>query len=105
MELIRGLHNLRPRHHGCVATIGAFDGVHLGHQAVIRHLLEKSVELALPSLIIVFEPLPREYFSPLKAPALSQTFSLPAIYGGKLLQYNVHTNQYPDPEDEPPDWP
>ena len=71
MELIRGLHNLRPRHHGCVATIGAFDGVHRGHQAVIRHLLEKSVELNLPSLIIVFEPLPREYFAPLQAPARS----------------------------------
>ena len=74
MELIRGLHNLRPRHHGCVATIGAFDGVHLGHQVVIRHLLEKSVELALPSLIIVFEPLPREYFSPLQAPARIMSF-------------------------------
>ena len=74
MELIRGLHNLRPRHRGCVATIGAFDGVHLGHQAVIRHLLEKSVELDLPSLIIVFEPLPREYFSPLKAPARIMSF-------------------------------
>ena len=34
MELIRGLHNLKPKHHGCVATIGNFDGVHLGHQAV-----------------------------------------------------------------------
>jgi riboflavin kinase/FMN adenylyltransferase len=74
MELIRGLHNLRARHHGCVATIGAFDGVHLGHQAVIRHLLEKSVELALPSLIIVFEPLPREYFSPIQAPARIMSF-------------------------------
>jgi len=74
MELIRGLHNLRPRHHGCVATIGAFDGVHLGHQAVIRHLLEQSSELALPSLIIVFEPLPREYFSPLQAPARIMSF-------------------------------
>ena len=74
MELIRGLHNLRPRHHGCVATIGAFDGVHLGHQAVIRHLLDKAVELELPSLIIVFEPLPREYFSPLKAPARIMSF-------------------------------
>ena len=74
MELIRGLHNLRPRHHGCVATIGAFDGVHLGHQAVIRHLLEKSVELALPSLMIVFEPLPREYFSPIQAPARIMSF-------------------------------
>ena len=74
MELIRGLHNLRPRHHGCVATIGAFDGVHLGHQAVIRHLLEKSAEWELPSLIIVFEPLPREYFAPLKAPARIMSF-------------------------------
>lgn len=74
MELIRGLHNLRSRHHGCVATIGAFDGVHLGHQAVIRQLLERSVALELPSLMIVFEPLPREYFSPLKAPARIMSF-------------------------------
>jgi riboflavin kinase/FMN adenylyltransferase len=74
MELIRGLHNMRPRHRGCVVTIGAFDGVHLGHQAVIRHLLDKAVELAVPSTIIVFEPLPREYFSPVKAPARIMSF-------------------------------
>ena len=74
MELIRGLHNMRPRHRGCVVTIGAFDGVHLGHQAVIGHLLEKSAELAVPSAIIVFEPLPREYFSPIKAPARIMSF-------------------------------
>ena len=74
MELIRGLHNLRPRHHGCVATIGAFDGVHLGHQAVIRHLLDKSTEYGLPSLIMVFEPLPREYFAPVQAPARIMSF-------------------------------
>lgn len=74
MELIRGLHNLRSRHHGCVATIGAFDGVHLGHQAVIRHLLEKATELDLPSVIIVFEPLPREYFAPVEAPARIMSF-------------------------------
>lgn len=74
MELIRGLHNMRPRHRGCVVTIGAFDGVHLGHQAVIRHLLEKSAEFGLPSTIIVFEPLPREYFSPIKAPARIMSF-------------------------------
>lgn len=74
MELIRGLHNMRPRHRGCVVTIGAFDGVHLGHQAVIRHLLEKAAEFGLPSTIIVFEPLPREYFSPLKAPARIMSF-------------------------------
>jgi len=74
MELIRGLHNMRPRHRGCVLTIGAFDGVHLGHQAVIMHLLDKSRELGVPSLVIVFEPLPREYFSPLEAPARIMSF-------------------------------
>ena len=74
MELIRGLHNLRPGHRGCVATIGAFDGVHFGHQAVIRQLLQKSTALALPSIVIVFEPLPREYFSPLNAPARLSSF-------------------------------
>lgn len=74
MELIRGLHNLRPRHRGCVVTIGAFDGVHLGHQAVIGHLLEKSRELGVPSVVIVFEPLPREYFSPIEAPARIMSF-------------------------------
>ena len=74
MELIRGLHNLRPAHRGCVATIGAFDGVHIGHQAVIGHLLEKSAELDLPAAIIVFEPLPREYFSPVQAPARIMSF-------------------------------
>ena len=74
MELIRGLHNLRPRHRGCVATIGAFDGVHRGHQAEIRHLLEKSRELSLPAAVIVFEPLPREYFAPVQAPARLLSF-------------------------------
>ncbi len=91
MELIRGLHNLRPRHRGCVATIGAFDGVHLGHQAVIGHLQEKAAELGLPSVIIVFEPLPREYFSPLRAPARIMSFrekfkALEAIGVDRLLR-------------------
>ena len=74
MELIRGLHNLRPRHRGCVATIGAFDGVHDGHRAVLGHLLEKSRELGLPSVVILFEPLPREYFAPTQAPARLMSF-------------------------------
>ncbi len=68
MELIRGLHNLRPRHRGCALTVGAFDGIHLGHRAVIDHLKSKAKALGLPSTVIVFEPLPREYFRPLEAP-------------------------------------
>lgn len=64
MEFIRGWHNVRPRHRGCVATIGNFDGVHLGHQAVIGQLAEKGEELGLPTLVILFEPQPQEFFQP-----------------------------------------
>lgn len=67
MELIRGLHNLRPHHRGCVATIGAFDGVHHGHQVVLQQLIDKGRELGVPTTVVVFEPLPREYFSPGRA--------------------------------------
>ena len=74
MELIRGFHNIRERHKGCVATIGAFDGVHHGHQAVLRQLMAKARELQLPSTVIVFEPLPREFFSPHEAPARLMSF-------------------------------
>jgi len=69
MELIRGYHNLRPRHRGCVATIGNFDGVHLGHQTVLGQLSEKAAELGVPSVVISFEPYPMEFFAPDKAPA------------------------------------
>ncbi len=69
MELIRGHHNLHPSHRGCVATIGNFDGVHLGHQLVLGQLAIKAAEMGLPSQIIIFEPLPREFFAGGRAPA------------------------------------
>jgi riboflavin kinase/FMN adenylyltransferase len=69
MQLVRGLHNLRPQHRGCVATIGNFDGVHRGHQAILKRLRERAVELGVPSCVVIFEPQPREYFAPDTAPA------------------------------------
>lgn len=69
MELIRGLQNIRSNHCGCVATIGNFDGVHLGHQAVLGQLAEKASELGLPTTLITFEPQPMEYFAPDRVPA------------------------------------
>lgn len=69
MELIRGLHNLRDHHRGCVATIGNFDGIHLGHQAVLKQLAAESQRLNLPQIVILFEPQPKEYFDPDGAPA------------------------------------
>ena len=69
VELIRGLHNIRDKHRGCVLTIGKFDGVHLGHQAVLSQVVEKANELGLPSTVMVFEPQPEELFTPEQAPA------------------------------------
>lgn len=63
MELVRGLHNVRGHHRGCVLTIGAFDGVHRGHQEMIRVLRAKAAQLRLPAVVLSFEPTPREYFA------------------------------------------
>jgi riboflavin kinase/FMN adenylyltransferase len=68
MQLVRGLHNLRPQHRGCAATIGNFDGVHRGHQAILARLGERARALGVPSCVVIFEPQPREYFAPLSAP-------------------------------------
>lgn len=68
-KFIRGLHNLKPEHGGCVATIGSFDGVHRGHRAILQQLREKAAELGLPSVVMIFEPQPQEFFSGEQAPA------------------------------------
>ncbi|HSC48140.1 MAG TPA: bifunctional riboflavin kinase/FAD synthetase [Gammaproteobacteria bacterium] len=85
MELIRGLASLEPRHRGCVASIGNFDGVHLGHQAVLRELATTARSLGLPAAVILFEPMPQEYFSPAQPPARLTSFrekwQLLAAYG------------------------
>ena len=66
MQLIRGFYNL-PNHsvltNGCVLSIGNFDGVHLGHQQILARLINKSIELGLPSVVMLFEPQPREFFA------------------------------------------
>jgi riboflavin kinase/FMN adenylyltransferase len=69
MEVIRGLHNLRDKHRGCVATIGNFDGVHLGHQKVLEQVAHKAKALGLPTTVIIFEPQPREFFGGEQVPA------------------------------------
>lgn len=71
MHLIRGLYNCPETlfTDGCVATIGNFDGVHLGHQAIVKKLTNKAVELKLPSVVVLFEPHAQEFFRPEQAPA------------------------------------
>jgi riboflavin kinase/FMN adenylyltransferase len=52
--------SLCPR--GSVVCIGAFDGLHLGHQALVGHAVARARTLALPAVALTFEPLPREFF-------------------------------------------
>jgi riboflavin kinase/FMN adenylyltransferase len=52
-----------------VLTIGNFDGLHLGHRAMLERLVAKARELGLPPSVMTFEPHPREVFAPEQAPA------------------------------------
>ena len=75
MRIIRGVHNLPgSRAQGCVATIGNFDGVHRGHQAIVQRVCERARELGLPACVMVFEPQPLEFFAPDAAPARLMRF-------------------------------
>jgi len=73
-RIIRGFHNLPKSSSGCVATIGNFDGVHLGHQSVLNQLAMKGDALGLPPVVITFEPQANEFFAPDKAPARLSRF-------------------------------
>ncbi len=73
-KIIRGFHNLPSSPTGCVATIGNFDGMHLGHQAVLSQLAMKGDILGLPAVAITFEPQANEFFVPSKAPARLSRF-------------------------------
>ena len=68
MKLIRGLYNLTQSLRASAVTIGNFDGVHRGHQRVISQLKKVSESASMPTVVIIFEPQPIEYFAPDKAP-------------------------------------
>ena len=54
--------NLAPG--GSVVAVGAFDGLHRGHQALLAQVHERAAKLGLTAIVVSFEPLPRAYFSP-----------------------------------------
>ena len=75
MKLIRGLHNLSESSLSQSAvTIGAFDGVHRGHQEVLAHLKREADKRSLATTVITFEPLPGEFLFPDRAPPRLMTF-------------------------------
>ena len=75
MKLIRGLHNLSESSLSeSAVTIGAFDGVHRGHQEVLAHLKREADARSLATTVITFEPLPGEFLFPDRAPPRLMTF-------------------------------
>jgi riboflavin kinase/FMN adenylyltransferase len=69
LTFIRDLQSLRSTRKRSVITIGSFDGVHLGHQAILKQVKDRAAQLGLPSIVMTFEPQPQEFFSGEKAPA------------------------------------
>lgn len=73
MKLLRGQQKFSYFSDGAVATIGNFDGVHLGHQQLIKTLRQQADMMKLPLVLVLFEPQPREYFNKTNAPARLST--------------------------------
>ncbi|BGI50938.1 MAG: bifunctional riboflavin kinase/FAD synthetase [Arsenophonus endosymbiont of Ceratovacuna japonica] len=69
MKLIRNIHYINSYHNGCVLTIGNFDSVHRGHQSLLKYLKQYSQRSGLPTMVMIFEPQPLEFFLGTKAPA------------------------------------
>jgi riboflavin kinase/FMN adenylyltransferase len=95
MQLIRGIHNIQAEDHGCVLTIGNFDGVHLGHARVIKALIEKAKALNCTPAVMIFEPQPQELFAPETAPARltrlrDKYFLLKKLGVQRLICVNFH---------------
>jgi riboflavin kinase / FMN adenylyltransferase len=67
MQILRGLHSIGTQ--AVAVTIGNFDGVHLGHQALLNELRAAAQERRLQTAVVIFEPHPREFFTPQQAPA------------------------------------
>lgn len=74
MEIIRGLYNTSHHFNQCVMTLGNFDGIHLGHQTLISRLKQVGKEKNLPTVIMLFEPQPLEFFNLAQAPSRLTSF-------------------------------
>jgi riboflavin kinase/FMN adenylyltransferase len=69
MQLIRGLSGTRRPTVGSAVTIGTYDGIHLGHQALLARLGEHAARLGTSGVLLTFEPMPREYLASHDPPA------------------------------------
>jgi len=69
MRVRRGIEACPDGDPGRAVAIGNFDGVHLGHQAILAVLTQRGRESRVPTAVVCFEPMPREFFAPGAAPA------------------------------------
>ena len=90
MKLLTGLGPFTEIIQGCVAAVGNFDGVHLGHQAMIQALNAQAKAMEKPSLVILFEPQPAEYFSREQCPSRLTSFTDKLLRLQKLQVDLVH---------------
>ena len=67
MQILRGLYSTDTQ--AVAVTIGNFDGVHLGHQSMLKELRAAAQKRGLQTAVVIFEPHPREFFTPQQAPA------------------------------------
>lgn len=74
MRVYQGLKVVRPVIGDCAVTIGNFDGVHLGHRAIVRDLVDQASDLRLPSVLVTFDPHPTQILFPERH--LQRLFSL-----------------------------
>ncbi len=74
MRLIRGLPTLPHSCRDAVVAVGTFDGLHLGHQALMARAREVARERGVRALMLTFEPMPREYLTPASPPARLTSF-------------------------------
>jgi riboflavin kinase/FMN adenylyltransferase len=68
MKIIESSTEIRPWPGGCAVTIGKYDGMHLGHQRILTALQDEAARLRLPSVVVLSEPQPEEFFSGADAP-------------------------------------
>src|SRR5512134_170124 len=74
MRIVRGLKKFTERLPSPVLTLGNFDGVHLGHQAIFRKVVSRARELGGTSVAFTFEPHPLKVLAPERSPKLLNTF-------------------------------
>jgi len=74
MRIVRGLKNFNERYSNPVLTLGNFDGVHLGHQAIFKKVIERAREINGTSIVFTFEPHPLKVLAPERSPMMLNTF-------------------------------